>query len=107
MIAGVLLPQLVRRDIRLLPQDDDDDERHTERLRTMLCHWQEEAARSGIPLRLPRMPILLRDIWTGAMLLFSVLMFSTVWISTVPFVSRLFLALGCLLIGSGGLRPRP
>ncbi|KAL4076097.1 major facilitator superfamily domain-containing protein [Scleroderma yunnanense] len=82
VMAGVVLPSLARRDMRLLPQGSDDDS-HTERLRLILSHWQEEATQSGKPLKLPRMPLLLRDIWTGAMLLFSVLMLSTLWISTV------------------------
>jgi len=97
VIAGVLLPHLARRDTRLLPQDSDD-ERHTERLRMMLGYWREEASKSGRRLKLPRMPLLLRDIWMGAMLLFSVLMFSTTWIFTVPMVSHLFLALASLPI---------
>ncbi|KAG6336692.1 hypothetical protein ID866_2399 [Astraeus odoratus] len=82
VVAGVVLPYLARRDRRLLPEGDDDDS-HTERLRLMLRQWKEEAAQSGKPLRLPRMPLLLRDIWTGAMILFSALMLSTLGISSV------------------------
>ena len=42
--------------------------------------WRAEAARKGRPLKLPRMPFMLRNIWTGAMLLFTVLTFSTFFI---------------------------
>jgi len=40
-------------------------------------------ARQGKPLRLPIMPFLLRNIWTGAMLLFSLITASTFFITQV------------------------
>ncbi|KAF9226586.1 MFS general substrate transporter [Gyrodon lividus] len=83
VIAGVILPYLARRDPRLFPEEGDDEQRHTQRLRLVLHRWREESLSTGKALRLPRQALLLRDIWTGAMLLFTVLMLSSFWISTV------------------------
>ncbi|KAI6034373.1 MFS general substrate transporter [Pisolithus microcarpus] len=90
----VVLPRLTLRDSRLLSQDGDDDASRTERLRLMLKHRQEEAVQRGKKFKVPRMPLLLRDIWVGAMLLFSVLMFSTFWISTVNQAAVMISAVG-------------
>ncbi|KIO12686.1 hypothetical protein M404DRAFT_123851 [Pisolithus tinctorius Marx 270] len=94
VVAGVILPRLTRRDSRLLPEDGDDDASRTERLRVLLNHWREEAVQKGKQFKLPRMPLLLRDIWVGAMLLFAVLMFSTFWISTVNQATMMICAVG-------------
>lgn len=53
------------------------------RLSETVRAWRVEAASQGRPLRLPVMPFLLRNIWTGALLFFSLLMFSTFFITTV------------------------
>lgn len=66
---------------------DVDEDAEMSRLRAAVRQWRVEAARCGQPLRLPVMPFLLRNIWTGALLLFSVLTFSTFFISTVVQVS--------------------
>lgn len=84
VIAGVVLPYLARRDPRLLPEEGDDEQAHIQRLRHNLHQWREEALASGKSVQLPRRPLLLRDIWTGAMVFFTVLMFSSFSISTVP-----------------------
>jgi solute carrier family 45 protein 1/2/4 len=82
--AGTVLPHLARRDVRLLAQSDDEDEdAELARLRDTVRQWQVEAARKGKPLRLPIMPFLLRNIWMGAMLLFSLLTASTFFITQV------------------------
>ncbi|KAI6003738.1 MFS general substrate transporter [Pisolithus albus] len=94
VIAGVVLPRLTLRDSRLLCQDGDDHASRTERLRRMLKHRQEEAVQRGKKFKVPRMPLLLRDIWVGAMLLFSALMFSTFWISTVNQAAVMISAVG-------------
>lgn len=78
VLAGVILPWFARRDRRLLPVEGDDEDAQIERFRGRLHLWRQE----GIT-RLPKMPWLLRDIWTAAMLLFTLLTFSTFWISTV------------------------
>ncbi|OJA13849.1 hypothetical protein AZE42_00501, partial [Rhizopogon vesiculosus] len=78
VLAGGALPIFARRDRRLLPVEGDDEDAQIERFRGRLHLWRQE----GIT-QLPRMPWLLRDIWTAAMLLFTVLTFSTFWISTV------------------------
>lgn len=84
VIAGALLPYLARRDPRLLPEEGDDEQTHIQRLRLILHQWREEALASGKSLQLPRRPILLRDIWMGAMVFFTILMFSTFLVTTVP-----------------------
>ncbi|KAH7916169.1 major facilitator superfamily domain-containing protein [Hygrophoropsis aurantiaca] len=81
--GGVLLPHLARRDRRLLPRDEDDEDAHVTRLRGAISGWREEAASKGKVMKLPRMPWLLRNIWAGAMLLFTILTFSTFFITTV------------------------
>ncbi|KAH7930748.1 MFS general substrate transporter [Leucogyrophana mollusca] len=82
--GGVLLPHLARRDRRLLPREEDDEDAHTTRLRDAIGEWREEAASKGKSMKLPRMPWLLRNIWAGAMLLFTLITFSTFFITTVP-----------------------
>ncbi|KAI0307304.1 MFS general substrate transporter [Multifurca ochricompacta] len=82
--AGTVLPYLARRDVRLLAQSDDEDEdAELTRLRDTVRQWQAEAASKGMPLRLPIMPFLLRNIWMGAMLLFSIITASTIFITKV------------------------
>ncbi|KAG6378700.1 hypothetical protein JVT61DRAFT_12972 [Boletus reticuloceps] len=67
VIAGIVLPYLTRRDPRLLPEEGDDEQTHVQRLRLNLHQWREEALASGKSVQLPRRPLLLRDIWMGAM----------------------------------------
>lgn len=85
VIAGTVLPYLAERDRRLLApdaDDDDDDDDETEqerefrRIKSMVEVWKREAKRDpkGKPVRLPTMPFMLRNIWTSALVLFSVLM---------------------------------
>lgn len=84
MTAGTILPHLAQRDQRLLAHESDlnsDDE--MVRLRNTVLEWKAEAARQGRPVHLPYMPFLLRNIWTGALLLFSCLMLSTFFVTTV------------------------
>jgi len=83
VVAGTLLPHLARRNIHLLSHRDEDEDEENARLRKMVKDWKAEAARNGRPLRLPFMPFLLRNIWTGALLLFTLLTFSTFFIKTV------------------------
>ncbi|KAG1759805.1 major facilitator superfamily domain-containing protein [Suillus occidentalis] len=78
VLAGSVLPIFARRDRRLLPVEGDDEDAQIERFRGRLHLWRQE----GIT-KLPKMPWLLRDIWTAAMILFTLLTFSTFWISTV------------------------
>ncbi|KAG6830831.1 hypothetical protein H0H92_014483 [Tricholoma furcatifolium] len=91
--TGTLLPHLASRDRRLLGHKGDvDQDAEITRLRHTVQEWRAEAARQGKPLRLPMMPFLLRNIWTGALLLFSVLTFSTFFITTVV-QATIFIAL--------------
>jgi solute carrier family 45, member 1/2/4 len=77
----------------LLAQNDDEDEdAELARLRDTVRRWQVEAARKGQPLRLPIMPFLLRNVWMGAMVLFSLISASTFFITQVWQVGYLVLA---------------
>ena len=84
VLAGALLPRLTQRDTRLLAHEGDEDEdAEFTRLRATVMEWRAEAARKGQPLKLPFMPFFLRNIWTGAMLLFALITFSTFFITKV------------------------
>ena len=89
VVSGTFLPYLARRDLLInLQEDDDDDDSEDSRLRDAVLSLQSEAIRKGKPLRPPRMPLLLRNIWTGALLLFTLLMFSTFFITKVSQVRQ-------------------
>jgi len=93
VISGIILPHLANRDRRLMAhQGDDDEDAELTRIRTTVRQWKVEAARHGRPLRLPVMPFLLRNIWTGALLLFTVLTMTTFFITTVV-QATIFIAL--------------
>lgn len=84
VISGTVLPHLASRDRRLMAHKQDvDEDAELTRIRNTVREWQMEAARKRRPLRLPMMPFLLRNIWTGAMLWFSLLTFSTFFITDV------------------------
>ncbi|KAJ3563370.1 hypothetical protein NP233_g8982 [Leucocoprinus birnbaumii] len=84
VIAGTILPHLANRDRRLLGRKTDvDDDAETSRLRETVRQWKVDAARQGKPLKLPAVPFLLRNIWSGAMLLYAFLTFSTFFVKTV------------------------
>jgi solute carrier family 45 protein 1/2/4 len=94
IVAGTLLPYLAARDRRLLaPEQDertggerddiDEEQAEYDRIREMVRQWKMEAAREEKPLKLPTMPFMLRNIWTSAMLLFFVLMMSTMFVDKV------------------------
>ena len=84
VVAGIVLPHLANRDLRLMGHKSDvDEDAEMARLRDMVRQWRIDAARAGRPLKLPVMPFLLRNIWTGALLFFSFLTFTTFFITTV------------------------
>jgi solute carrier family 45 protein 1/2/4 len=84
VIAGTILPHLANRDRRLMAHKEDvDEDAEMTRLKNTVRQWRAEAARKGKPLRLPMTPFLLRNIWTGALLWFTLLTFSTFFITTV------------------------
>ncbi len=84
VVSGTVLPHLASRDRRLMAHKEDvDEDAELTRIRNTVHEWRTEAARKGRPLRLPVMPFLLRNIWTGAMLWFSLLTFSTFFITDV------------------------
>ncbi|KAJ3896085.1 major facilitator superfamily domain-containing protein [Lentinula edodes] len=93
VIAGTVLPHLANRDRRLMAHKDDvDEDAELTRIKNTVRQWKAEAARNGKPLRLPMMPFLLRNIWTGALLWFSVLTLSTFFVKTVT-QATVFIAL--------------
>jgi solute carrier family 45 protein 1/2/4 len=84
VVAGIVLPHLATRDRRILARyENETQDEEMNYLRKLVREWRVDAASKNRPLRLPMMPFLLRNIWTGAMLLFSLLSFSTFFISTV------------------------
>ncbi len=93
IVAGTLLPYLAARDRRLLAPENDDklsdndsvdeEDREVEILREQVRQWKLEASREGKSLKLPTMPFMLRNIWTSAMILFFVIMMSTIFIDKV------------------------
>ncbi|TCD70851.1 hypothetical protein EIP91_001542 [Steccherinum ochraceum] len=84
VVAGTLLPHFAQRDAVLLKHEEDEDEDgELTRLKNTVREWRAEAARRGQPLKLPFMPFLLRNIWTGALILFAVITFSTFFITKV------------------------
>ncbi|WOO78881.1 General alpha-glucoside permease [Vanrija pseudolonga] len=106
IIAGTVLPWFSERDPRLVGATYDDDsadedetldsefardrahQAEVERVREMVRQWKLEVVRDGKELKLPRMPFLLRNIWTWALVLFFVLMMGTfavqkVWQATI------------------------
>ncbi|KAG7096809.1 hypothetical protein E1B28_004217 [Marasmius oreades] len=93
VVAGTILPHLANRDRRLMAHKTDvNEDAELARLRDTVRQWRVEAARKGKPLRLPVMPFLLRNIWTGALVLFSLLTLSTFFIKTVA-QATVFIAL--------------
>ena len=68
-------------------KSDGDESAELSRIRATVRQWRVEAAQKGKPLQLPVMPFLLRNIWTAALVLFSLLNFSTFFITTVTQVS--------------------
>lgn len=88
VVVGTVLPYLAQRDSRLLSNkivddDNEDEDEEISRIRAMVRSWKAEAARMGRPLHLPAMPFMLRNIWTGGLLLFGLLMMSTFFVKTV------------------------
>ncbi|KAJ3564038.1 hypothetical protein NP233_g8556 [Leucocoprinus birnbaumii] len=84
VITGTVLPHLVYSDRRLQRlKTDVDEDAEPSWLRETFRQWKADAARQGKPLRLPTAPILMRNIWSGAMFLFAFLMFSTFFVKTV------------------------
>ena len=87
VIVGTVLPYLAQRDSRLLSnkldEDEEDEDEEISRIRAMVRSWKAEAARMGRPLHLPAMPFMLRNVWTGGLLLFGLLMMSTFFVRTV------------------------
>jgi solute carrier family 45 protein 1/2/4 len=73
-------------------EDESNEDAELARLRQIVHTWKVEAAQKGQPLRLPVPPFLLRNIWTGALLLFSFLMFLTFFVKTVAQVSPIFIS---------------
>ena len=88
VIAGSLLPQLTKRDERLLGADEEEDEEaELARIHCMVTKWKAQAAVKGKSLKLPSMPLTLRDMWCFALVLYGVISLCTFFINTVAQVS--------------------
>ena len=74
---------LTRREDALLMHGDEDEDAELTRLREQVHEWRAQAARQDRPLRLPIMPFFLRNIWTGALLLFTCLSLATFFVTRV------------------------
>lgn len=102
VIAGTILPFLASRDQRLLlpelPVDPANPEAAADaeltRVRELVRQWRAEAARDGKPLKLPTMPFMLRNIWTGALVLYALAMMSTFFVKTVASATVIIALLG-------------
>ncbi|KAF7288297.1 ANK-REP-REGION domain-containing protein [Mycena chlorophos] len=93
VVSGTILPHLANRDRRLMAhQSDEDVDAELARIQGMVRQWKVDAASKGKPLRLPTMPFLLRNVWTAALVLFTVLTMSTFFIHTV-FQATIFISL--------------
>jgi len=60
----------------------------------MVRRWRAEALREGKELDLPRMPFMLRNIWTAAILWFAILMGLSTMVRTVAQATVIIAALG-------------
>lgn len=105
-LAGALLPHLSRRDKRLLADPNEDEEMEIERLTGLIYLWRKEAASKGKKMKLPVMPLLLRTVWMGALLLFSIITFSTFFVTTVNGVRYVYDCLETELTCRLGYLPR-
>lgn len=84
VVAGSLLPELTKRDERLLePDEHEDEEVEVARIQRTVMRWKAEARSRGKSLRLPRMPLTLRDVWSFALVLYGVISLCTFFIVTV------------------------
>ncbi|KAF8529052.1 hypothetical protein BU17DRAFT_37242 [Hysterangium stoloniferum] len=83
-IAGTLLPQLTRRDLRLLqsPPGENEETEYT-RIQQTVSRWKTEAVSHGKKLTLPRMPVALRDVWSFALILYGLICLATFFIDTL------------------------
>jgi len=81
--CGTVVPHLASRDRRLLEPDDPDKDEEALRCQELVWSWREEASKQGKAVRLPRMPFMLRNIWTTSLVAFTLLMFSTFFIREV------------------------
>ncbi|TFL05952.1 major facilitator superfamily domain-containing protein [Pterulicium gracile] len=93
--SGTLLPHLANRDRKLMAhRGDDDEDAELTRLKNTVFQWKVEAAQKGKELRLPVKPFLLRNIWGGALLWFTVLTWSTFFVTTVAEATALVALVG-------------
>lgn len=84
VVAGSLLPELTKRDERLLDGDKQEDEdMEFSRIQRTVLELKAEARSRGKSAKLPRMPLTLRGMWSFAMVLYGVISLCTFFISTV------------------------
>lgn len=96
-IAGTVLPQLTRRDPRLLDVfEHTSEENEYLYVQRTLVGWKEEAIANGKRFKLPSMPYTLRDIWCFALILYGIISLCTFFIYTVSEV-RMAVSGFCLI----------
>ncbi|KIJ56704.1 hypothetical protein M422DRAFT_57368 [Sphaerobolus stellatus SS14] len=84
VVAGTLLPHLSKRDERLLdPEYPETDDEKFARIETTILAWKIESEARGQSLKLPRMPVALRDVWCFALVFFALISGWTFFINTV------------------------
>jgi len=81
--SGTIVPYIASRDRRILHTDDLEPDVEALRCRELVWTWREQAIKQGQFVHLPRMPFMLRNIWTFSLAIFTVLMFSTFFIRNV------------------------
>src|SRR5258708_10078873 len=66
--AGIVLPYLARRDVRLLAlSDEENEDAELARLRDTVRQWRLEGVRQSKTLAFPLIPLFLRRICVGAL----------------------------------------
>lgn len=84
VVAGSLLPELTKRDERLLEgEEHTDEDMEVVRIQRTVMKWKTDTGSRGESLKLPRMPFMLRDMWSFALVLYGVISLCTFFIDTV------------------------
>jgi solute carrier family 45 protein 1/2/4 len=84
VVAGTLLPQLTKRDPRLLQSPPGEaEETEFTRIQETITRWKKEAVSRKKKLVLPQMPVVLRDVWSFGLILYGVITLATFFINTV------------------------
>ena len=88
VIAGSLFPQLTKCNECLLGADEEEDEEaELAQIHCMVTKWKAQAAVKDKSLKLPSMPLTLRDMWCFALVLYGMISLYTFFTTeTAPWV---------------------